>query len=116
MSNEGRYVCYMFINKRLKMGSGKIAAQVAHGMDYLTDDISSQNQHTKDCWRRWKETNRRIIVLKCENEEEMEEIHSRYPSIRVIDMGLTQVNPNSFTVLALFPGEFSDNEFSQKLL
>lgn len=116
MSSTEKYACYMFVNKRLKMGAGKIAAQVAHGMDYLADDISNRSDYVKECWRKWKDTYRRIIVLVCKNEEEMEELYNSYPSCKVIDMGLTQVDPGSFTVLALFPKQMIEGEFTQKLL
>ena len=110
------YACYFFINKRLKMSSGKIGAQVSHGTRYLCRNIDNQKPFVRESWNNWENGLSRTLLLYAKDEDEMEELHNRYPSHKVIDAGLTQVPANSFTVLALFPKEYIPKEFPNKLV
>lgn len=112
-----KYACYIFINKRLSMGPGKKATQSCHGMRHLCRELHMQSSYVRETWELWEQySGGRVIALYAKDEEEMEELHSRYPSVKVIDSGLTQVAPNSFTVLALYPKIHDRNEFKNKLV
>ena len=112
-----RYACYIFINKRLSMGCGKKCGQSCHGIRNLFRDLHLQSKYVRDTWELWDQySGGRTIVLYAKDEEEMEELHNSYPSVKVIDAGLTQLSPCSFTVLALYPKIHNKSEFSNKLV
>lgn len=110
------YACYIFINKRLSMGKGKCCSQTAHGMRYLCEHLSSQSKYVQETWDKWENNGGRTIVLYANNEAEIEELHSSYPSVKVHDAGCTQVASGSLTVLALYPKIHNRDEFKNKLV
>jgi PTH2 family peptidyl-tRNA hydrolase len=97
------YTCYMFVNTSLKLKPGKVAAQTAHAMRILMNNLQNQSKFTKESWYVWENQGSKTIILKAVNENEMEEIHNSFPSIIVQDAGRTQCKPGSLTVLALYP-------------
>lgn len=108
-----KYTCYLFVNQRLKLKSGKVASQTAHAMRLLINNLPNQSDTVKNNWKEWEAEICKTITLKILNENEMEEIYNRYPGIIVVDAGRTCCPPNSKTILALYP--LKDVKFSNSL-
>lgn len=108
------YICYIFVNKKLKMKTGKIASQTCHGMRFISKNIINKSKYIRDIFEYWDiYCGGKTIILYAKDDIEMEELYNSYPSEKIIDAGLTQVNPNSFTVLALYPKNYIINEFDK---
>lgn len=97
------YVMYLIVRTDLKMSKGKIAAQCGHAVQKLILGQVSSNLlnnyinsvHPKICLKINTEQDMDEIALYCKN-------NNIYHSI-VIDVGRTQVPPNSKTVLGVGP-------------
>ncbi len=113
------------INSDLKMSSGKIAVQVAHGetlyMDRILEHIIQHHAKSDDIYVRynnWREITEeddigmmKKIVLKS-TESEMRDIHYKLKSLNIwscliFDRGLTQIPEHSLTCLVVEPLEES---------
>lgn len=86
------------------MGTGKLAAQVAHASlkSYETASDAAQKQ--------WKTTGQKKIVLKGSNEQMLQELaHTAQieglPHALIRDAGHTQVDPGTLTALAIGPAD-----------
>ena len=90
----------------LKMGKGKIAAQVAHA----SLSAAEEAMHRRPEWySRWKEGGQAKVVLKVGTEDELRDLHKKartsgLPEALIEDRGLTQVEPGSVTCVGLGPG------------
>ena len=94
----------LVVNFELKMGVGKIAAQVGHAVLGLYRLLTSQNMKGLNDW---ESRGARKIVLKGNNTQHLLSLKQKaleihMPNILVHDAGRTQVDPGSLTVLALF--------------
>ncbi len=88
----------------LKMGKGKIAAQVAHAAIELYKKTSSSSL------MEWEKHGAKKVVLKAKNLDELLDIKKKCHSNRIKcelihDAGHTQVEPGSITVLGIGPVE-----------
>ena len=89
----------------LKMGKGKISAQVAHA----SLSIGVKIMRIKPDWFKiWTDTGQKKIVLRCSGLKELEKIEKAAEKEgltvqRVTDAGHTQVEPGTVTVLAIGP-------------
>lgn len=86
----------------LKLGKGKLAAQVAHA------SVESYLRTPEKDQRRWLEENQKKIVLKVENEERLLQIYESarregLPSTLIQDAGLTQILPGTKTAVGIGP-------------
>jgi peptidyl-tRNA hydrolase, PTH2 family len=94
----------------LKMGKGKLAAQVAHA----SLSAAEAAQQRKPGWYLdWKEEGQAKIVLKGGSYEELEELFrkaksSGLPASLIEDRGLTQIEPGTVTCLGIGPAPDSD--------
>jgi peptidyl-tRNA hydrolase, PTH2 family len=94
------------VRSDLKMGKGKVAAQVAHA----SLAAAEATQQRKPGWYEgWKSEGQAKIVLKVESEEALNELFRRarsagLPASLVQDRGLTQVEPGTVTCLGIGPG------------
>jgi peptidyl-tRNA hydrolase, PTH2 family len=94
------------VRSDLKMGKGKMAAQVAHASLAAAEEASA----AKSGWyRAWKQEGEAKIVLKVGTESELRELFARAKGMRlpaslVQDRGLTQVEPGTVTCIAVGPG------------
>ncbi len=90
----------------IKMGKGKLAAQVAHAS--LSAAEETMRRH--EAWyQEWKDEGQKKVVLKAGSESELRELFktaraSRLPASLVEDRGLTQLEPGTVTCLAIGPG------------
>ena len=99
------------VRKDLKMGAGKLAAQVAHAsvLSYL-----EASKKDKEVVRTWLESGQRKIVLEVENEDLLTKLYKAFqyekvPCAIVNDAGLTQLPPGTTTALGIGP------DLSQKI-
>ena len=93
------------VRSDLKMGKGKLAAQVAHASLQASEDA----RRTREEWfDEWKNGGQAKIVLKVGSERELDELLKkakslRIPSSLIQDRGLTQLEPGTTTSLAVGP-------------
>ena len=94
---------YLIVRTDLKMSKGKIAAQCAHAVQWLVvNNIHSRSfqKYLRGCHPK--------ICLKIPSESEMDIIaywcsRNKITHYQVVDVGRTQVPPNSKTVLGVGP-------------
>jgi PTH2 family peptidyl-tRNA hydrolase len=90
----------------LKMGKGKVAAQVAHA----SLSAAEAAREKKGAWYEgWREEGQAKIVLRAESEAVLHELFRKarsegLPASLVEDRGLTQVEPGTVTCLGIGPG------------
>lgn len=93
----------------LKMGAGKIAAQVAHAAVGLFDDItSSSDEYHQQALFYWCDFGAKKIVLRVDNLDSLRQLYfkckeTKLPCIMISDAGHTQVPAGSVTVLGIGP-------------
>ena len=99
------------VRKDLKMGAGKLAAQVAHAsvLSYL-EAMKSDS----DVAKMWLESGQKKIVLAGDDEKMLEKLYKAFkyekvPCALVNDAGLTQLPPGTTTTLGIGP------DLSQKI-
>ena len=103
LSTIENYYMYIVVNGDLKMHKGKIASQVGHAVQKVTEYC------LKECPKLWKKYNSSCtpkIVLKTKNEEELLNLIDKTDNIfkcYVIDAGKTQIKPNSLTAVGYIP-------------
>jgi PTH2 family peptidyl-tRNA hydrolase len=94
------------VRSDLKMGRGKVAAQVAHA-SLASAEVARERKAT--WYEEWKEEGQAKIVLKVESEAVLNELFHKaksagLPATLVQDRGLTQVEPGTVTCLGVGPG------------
>ena len=88
----------------LGMGTGKLAAQVAHA-------ALSAAEKAGDAERRaWKHDGQRKVVLQANNARELEDLaeeaaRAGLPYALIRDAGKTQLEPGTLTALGIGPGD-----------
>ena len=96
----------MVVRSDLKMGKGKVAAQVAHA----SLSAAEEAQHRRPGWYQgWKEGGQAKIVLKVDSEQALRELLRKaksagLPASLIEDRGLTQLEPGTVTCLGIGPG------------
>lgn len=100
---EDEYTMYILINKTLPMQKGKIASQVGHAVQKITEYCLI---YQPEIYQKYCQNNYAKIVLKVTNKETFLEIlnqtihlHKSY----VVDEGRTQIKPNSLTAVGFIP-------------
>lgn len=88
----------------LGMGTGKLAAQVAHASLSAYEDADERTRRT------WKGEGQKKVVLKGSGEDQLFELadHAErqgLPNAVVRDAGHTQLDPGTATTVAVGPGE-----------
>ncbi|CAG9828849.1 unnamed protein product [Diabrotica balteata] len=111
------YKMTFVVNSSLKMGVGKIAAQVGHACLGLFREIMMDK---KDELGNWECYGEKKIVLKGIDESHLKELYEKakeknIPCYLVRDAGHTQIAPGSVTVLSLFGLEENVNSVTGKL-
>jgi PTH2 family peptidyl-tRNA hydrolase len=92
------------VRSDLRLGKGKLAAQVAHA------SLESYLRASEKDQKKWFEENQKKIVLKVENEEKLIEMLEKakragLPSVLIRDAGLTQIPPGTKTAVGIGPAE-----------
>jgi peptidyl-tRNA hydrolase len=94
---EDEIVQYFLVNSDLKMGKGKVAAQVAHAAC-----ICAFNWFSDATFHEWFYTIQKKIILKASEDYmvEMAKLRMSDPKVLAIfDKGYTQIPENSLTVI-----------------
>ncbi len=94
----------------LKMGKGKLAAQVAHAS--LSAAEAAMNRRA-DWFDLWKAGGQAKIVLRVQSEEELQALFrkaksAKLPAALVEDRGLTQLEPGTVTCVGIGPAPEDD--------
>lgn len=90
----------IIVRKDLKLGKGKLAAQVAH---------ASLSAYEKSKFKeKWKKEGQKKIVLLCKDLNELLSLYKKakeknLPCVLVIDAGLTQIKKGTKTCLGIGP-------------
>lgn len=89
----------------LKMGKGKLAAQVAHASLAAAEEAMARRERW---FSDWKDHGQRKIVVRAHSEEELRELLKKVrarklPAALIEDAGLTQLNPGTATCLGIGP-------------
>lgn len=99
---------YIFVNNSLKMDKGKIASQVGHVVQTITDELVTKSFSSKknsiDChnYNLWNKTGSKKIILKATTEQ-LQQLKTLQNSRYIIDAGKTQIENGSLTVVGFFP-------------
>ena len=86
------------------MGTGKLAAQVAHASLSAYEDADDRTRTA------WKGEGQKKVVLKASGEDQLFELADRaeregLPNAVIRDAGHTQLEPGTATTVAIGPGE-----------
>ena len=102
-AEEQSYVMYNVVNTSLKMGKGKLAAQVGHGVHKMAQYCLN---HEKEIWMKYINSNIPKIVLKTKSQDHLMDVIEKTKDIfkcYVVDEGRTQIPKNSLTVVSYIP-------------
>ena len=94
----------------MKMGRGKVAAQVAHAS---LSAAEAAWQRKPGWYEEWKSEGQAKIVLKVDSEEVLNGLFQKaksvgLPASLIQDKGLTQIEPGTVTCLGIGPGPDSE--------
>ena len=111
------HAMYLFVNTTIKMDKGKIAGQVGHAVQKLIENLllnhsQSKTEESKKIisnYKYWKSNGMAKIVLKAE-QVQLEQLQLLPNVICVRDAGLTQIPPNTLTVVGFLPAPKSEME------
>jgi peptidyl-tRNA hydrolase len=117
MNPDNPIVMYLIVRESLNMSPGKIAAQVGHGVQYLYEralayekmhayqQYVSSYQSKVDIFTAWNEAWHRKVVLQADEKEwkKMKEELISLDKVIVIDKGLTELVPDTETVIGFYP-------------
>jgi peptidyl-tRNA hydrolase len=96
---------YFVVNSELNMSAGKVAAQVAHVATIIAFDYGhyqhSYDSERFDVFEQWYKNDMKKIILKGKQKDLEKLIEKGFYFIR--DNGLTEIPPNSLTVVGLQP-------------
>lgn len=95
----------IIVRTDIKMGKGKMAAQVSHAS--LMSYIETEKTH-RDMAKAWLDTGEKKIVLKVDSEDSLRKLYDAFrykkiPCALVTDSGLTQLPPGTLTALGVGP-------------
>ena len=107
VSNDQPLKMVFVINHELKMGKGKIAAQVGHAAVKATLQSGELRPELLDAWL---STGQKKVCVKADDVRQLEQIeqqakHHQILTSKIHDAGHTQIPAGSYTVLALGPDE-----------
>ena len=109
---KGELKMVFIVNHGLKMGKGKIAAQVGHGAVKATLDAANRHPLLVESWLA---SGQKKICVKGDDAAHLETLEReaqrlKIPTARIHDAGHTQIPSGSLTVVALGPAEPSQLE------
>ena len=92
------------VRSDLRLGKGKLAAQVAHA------SVESFLRTSEKDQKNWLSENQKKVVLKVRDERALLEIYEKakkagLPSTLIMDAGLTQILPGTKTAVGIGPAE-----------
>jgi peptidyl-tRNA hydrolase, PTH2 family len=100
------YKQVIVVRKDLGMGTGKLAAQVAHAAVMAVEITKMRNLNWFNSWFRAGQAK---VVVKVQNLDELIEIRKHAESLdlsiaEIRDSGLTQIPPGTVTCIGIGPG------------
>ncbi|MCS7131496.1 MAG: peptidyl-tRNA hydrolase Pth2 [Hadesarchaea archaeon] len=100
-----RYKQVIVVRTDLNMSLGKLAVQVAHGAVAAAERARRERREWLDGWLA---EGQKKVVVKVKGEGELSELYERarklgLPCELIRDAGLTELPPNTMTVLAVGP-------------
>jgi PTH2 family peptidyl-tRNA hydrolase len=100
------YKQVIVVRKDLGMGTGKLAAQVAHAAVMAVEITKMRNL---DWFNSWFRAGQAKVVVKVQNLDELIEIRKHAESLHlsvaeIRDSGLTQIPPGTVTCIGIGPG------------
>ncbi|XP_060079135.1 peptidyl-tRNA hydrolase 2, mitochondrial-like [Ylistrum balloti] len=106
LSDTGEYKLIVVVRTDLKMGKGKIAAQVAHA---AVQAYNSCAKYYPDMLREWKYSGQPKVVVKVDSETSLLALASKAKTLGlnasvIRDAGRTQIPGGSVTVCGVGPG------------
>lgn len=107
-NQEDPWVMYMIVRDSLGMSAGKIGAQCGHAVGMIYNhynEICVEHKSSKliASFKEWQNTSFRKVVLRAK-ENQWERLKSKLDLfVLVRDAGLTEVSPNSETVIGIWP-------------
>ncbi|KAI6656660.1 peptidyl-tRNA hydrolase 2-like [Oopsacas minuta] len=109
ITSASTYRMTFIVNKELRMGAGKIAAQVAHACLSLYTEITNNSSLRRHC-NSWYLAGQTKVVLQCHTTEELMSLfrdagEEGLACYLVRDAGRTQVEAGACTVLGVFGDE-----------
>jgi len=93
----------LVVNASLDLSPGKLAAQCGHAALLLVDTEAASDPRYRDPIARWQEAGAPVVVRGA-GPAQWEQLKQQEDHCLVRDGGLTEVAPDSETVLALMPG------------
>lgn len=114
------YKMVFVVNSQLEMGTGKIAAQVAHGALALYRALNEDETANCEALEDWEHEGERCIVLRGLHERHLQDLRSTASSAGLLahlvqDAGLTEVVSGAITILAIFGAEGQVNAITGDL-
>ena len=109
-------VMYIIVREELEMTAGKLGAQIGHAAQMILLDYRDRSDHEESHQRLssrvslftdWLNTSFRKIV-KAADEKEWKKVQEAVDYYVVRDAGLTEVEPNTETVMVLWPMRRND--------
>lgn len=93
------------VRNDIKMGKGKLAAQVAHA---AIAALKMAEERRPEWAKGWLEEGQPKIVVKVRDLDELEDVYARaladdLPAAIVVDRGLTQLEPGTVTCVGIGP-------------
>lgn len=100
------YKMAIVVRQDLKMGKGKIAAQVGHASVEASEIVRKEN---RSLWKEWIQKGQCKVVLKVSSLAEIKKLGSKASKLDlsaaiIEDRGLTQLPANTVTCIAIGPG------------
>jgi peptidyl-tRNA hydrolase, PTH2 family len=104
------YKMVIAVRKDIKMGPGKVAAQVGHACVNLA--LSERNQKRK-AFHAWLDEGQGKVVVKVHGLKELYELKEQaeardLPTTVITDAGKTQIDPGTVTCLGIGPAASKD--------
>ncbi len=97
------------VRKDLKLGKGKLAAQVAHAScEAVFLILDKMKPKWRDWLQQWRIEGQEKVVLKVDNAQELIDIYNKaknqdLPTVLVRDAGRTQIPPGTITAVGIGP-------------
>ncbi len=104
-SEEFKYKQVVVVRTDLKMGKGKLAAQVGHAAVSAAEEARKKHP---EWWRKWLEEGQCKVTAKVKSLDEIlelqkEAIQLKLPHSLIADRGLTQLSSGTLTCLGIGP-------------
>lgn len=102
------YKQVIVVRTDIKMGKGKLAAQVAHASVACVIKCQSRGGEWSLWLNRWLDQGQKKVVVKVRSEDELFQLYTRaantgLPSCLIRDAGKTQLDPGTPTAVAIGP-------------